>query len=130
MIEAKQDSEEVEQETINAYRVQKLSNGNVRIKSGGYVVTAPTYFEALEKYAQYNQEQIEEHLPAHLRERERKSIYDGYIPLYGFDSTGFHPEEILDAVTMHSLETVLDDLALNCHHGDYCSCYECEGDDE
>jgi len=128
---AAKETRDVESETINAYRVQKLSDGSVRIKAGGYVVTGPTYFEALERYAQYNQEQLER-LPDHLREDHRESIYDGAIPLRGFNSSGFTPEEILDAVTGHPLDVVLSDLAQNSDHDELCWCYECEvvGDDD
>jgi len=83
-------TEEVVEETINAYRVQKLADGRVRIENGGHVVIADTYLEALERYAIGERE----HMP-----RQANSIHDGYVPLKSMDSTGFTPEEILDAVT-------------------------------
>lgn len=101
--------ETVVEETIAAYRVQRLENGSVRIKSGGYVVTAPTFFEALERYAAYQREHIER-LPDHLRPDKRRSIHDGYVPLESFDSSGFSPLEILEAVTHHSVDVILDDI--------------------
>ena len=124
-------AETVEEETINAYRVQKLATGSIRIQSGGRVITAPTYYEALERYAAWGREDVEES-PEHLRPDKRASIYDGVIPLLGFDSSGFTPEEILDDVTGHPLEVVLDDLAQNSDHGGLCYCYECinEADQE
>ena len=101
--------ETVAEETIAAYRVQRLENGSVRIKSGGYVVTAPTFFEALERYAKYQREHIEG-LPDHLQPDKRRSIHDGYVPLESFDSSGFEPLEILEAVTHHPIEIILDDI--------------------
>ena len=103
------EGETVVEETINAYVVQKLKNGSVRIRAGGRVVTSPTYFEALESYAQWEQEDIEDS-PDHLRPEKRESIYDGVISLYSTDTAGFTPEEILDEVTGQPLERVLDDL--------------------
>ena len=102
----KPEGEEVEEETINAYRVQRHKNGSISIRSGGHVVHAPTYFEALERYAASEKERAQER-PEHLWESDRKSIYDGVIPLYSLDSSGFTPEEILDAVTGQPLESVL-----------------------
>ena len=119
-------SEEVVEETINAYRVQKMGNGSVRIKSGGRVSQAPTYYEALENYATWQQREVEDS-PDHLRERYESSIYDGVILLLGGNSDGFAPEEILDEVTGQPLESVLDDLAQNMGHDDLCWCYVCEG---
>lgn len=100
---------EVVEETINAYRVQKLDDGNVRIKSGGHVVTASTYFEALSQYAERERFEVETG-PEHLRDDKRESIYDGSIPLKSLDSAGFTPEEILDAVTIQPLGVVLEDI--------------------
>lgn len=100
---------EVVDETINAYVVQKLADGSVRLKSGGFVSIKQSYFEALESYAQHQREHVAD-LPEHLRRDQYGSIYDGYVPLQSFDSTGFTPEEILDAVTGHPLEIVLNDL--------------------
>lgn len=92
------DGREVVEETINAYRVQRLSDGSVRIKSPGRVVTSSTYFEALERYAQGEQRHIDG-LPPHLRSDHRESIRDGFIPLRGQDSSAFSPIEILEEVT-------------------------------
>lgn len=94
--------EEVIEETINAYRVQKLANGKIRIKAGGHVVVSPTYFEALERYAAWQAEEIEEG-PDHLRKDKLESIYDGYIPLKKNDSSGFTPREIIEHVTGSSV---------------------------
>lgn len=98
---------EVVEETINAYRVQKLSDGSIRIRSGGHVVTDTTYYEALKRYAESEYESMMES-PEHLRQNKVDSIYDGVIPLHSFDSSGFTPEEILDEVTGHPLDMVLD----------------------
>lgn len=70
---------EVVDETVNAYEVEKLSDGSVRLKSGGRVVVRPTYFEALQRYAQWMQEHIED-LPEHLREDRLEWISDGGNP--------------------------------------------------
>lgn len=102
------EGEKVVEETINAYRVQKLKNGKVRLKSGGAAVTAETYFEALERYAEREVCLIGE-APEHLRDEKRESIHDGFIPLKSFDSSGFTPREILDAVTMQPIERVMED---------------------
>lgn len=102
----KPEGEEVVEETINAYRVQRHKNGSISIRSGGHVVHAPTYFEALERYAASEKQRVEES-SEHLREDKRNSIYDGVIPLYSLDTSGFTPEEILDAVTGQPLERVL-----------------------
>lgn len=101
------EGEEVVEETINAYRVQKLKNGNVRIKSGGHVVGGATYFEALEQYAMSERQRVEA-APEHLRADKRESIYDGVIPLRALDTSGFTPEEILDEVTGQPLDRVLE----------------------
>lgn len=120
-------SEEVVNETINAYRVQKMADGSVRIKSGGHVSQAPTYFRALENYATWQQQEVEDS-PDHLREDRESSIYDGVILLRAGNSDGFTPEEILDEVTGQPLESVLEDLAQNMSHSDICWCHECEYD--
>jgi len=83
-------TEEVVEETINAYRVQKLADGRVRIQSGGNVVFGDTYLEALERYATG----VDEHVPGQV-----DTIHDGYVPLLSMDSAGFTPEEILNAIT-------------------------------
>lgn len=101
--------ETVTDETIIAYRVQKLENGSVRIKSGGYVVTAPTLFEALERYAIHQRKHIEDS-PDHLKPEKKRSISDGHIPLKSFDSSGFTPLEILKAVTYHPELVILNDI--------------------
>lgn len=98
---------EVVEETINAYRVQKLSDGSVRIRSGGHVVGGSTYYDALQRYAQSEQEQLED-LPRHLYVDHKERISDGVIPLYSFDSTGFTPREILNEVTGQPMEIVLE----------------------
>lgn len=103
------EGEKVVEETINAYRVQRLANGHVRIKSGGSVVTEPTYYEALEWYAQRQQYEIE-HASDHLQEEKRESITDGFIPLKSFDTSGFTPIEILDAVTIHPIDRIMEFL--------------------
>ena len=100
------EGEEVEEETINAYRVQRHKNGSISIRSGGHVVHAPTYFEALERYAASEKERVKGS-PKHLWKSERESIHDGVIPLNSLDSSGFTPEEILGAVTGQPLERVL-----------------------
>ena len=97
----------VEAETVNAYRVQKLSDGSVRIKSGGRVVVDDTYYGALERYAVGEKTDVE-NLPDHLRKDRESSIYDGYIQLDGFASTGFTPLEILDMVTAHPEAVLID----------------------
>lgn len=119
-------SEEVVGETINAYRVQKMGDGSVRIKSGGRVSTASTYYEALANYAAWQQREVGDS-PDHLREDHESSIYDGVIELLSGASNGFAPEEILDKVTGQPLESVLEDMAQNRDHDDFCWCYVCEG---
>ncbi len=89
---------EVEEETINAYRVQRLSDGSIRIKSGGHVVTDSTYFEALQRYAETEYEKMMDS-PEHLLEDKLGNIHDGYIPYYSYDTSGFTPLEILTEVT-------------------------------
>lgn len=101
---------EVVDETINAYRVQKLDDGRVRIDSNGLVTTAETYNEALRQYAELSAFLVEKRPSEQDRKEVRESIYDGSIPLKSFDSTGFSPEQILDEVTGQPLETVLADL--------------------
>lgn len=118
-------AEEVVDETINAYRVQKLANGQIRIKSGGRVVHGETYYKALQNYAEWEQADLEDS-PQHLRKDHWDSIHDGVIPLLSQNSNGVAPEEILDAVTGQPLWSVIDDMAQNMDHDDLCWCYECE----
>lgn len=68
------DSRTVVEESVSHYQVERLSDGTVRLQSGGSVVHAPTYYEALERYAQWRQEHIGD-LPEHLRADKRNSIY-------------------------------------------------------
>lgn len=103
------EGEKVVEETINAYRTQKLANGNIRIKSGGHVSTGQTYYEALRRYAEQEQLWIEE-APEQLKGEKEGSIHDGWVSTRSLDSSGFTPEEILDEVTMQPLEVVLEDL--------------------
>jgi len=65
--------EEVVDESVSHYRVQKLASGSVRVRSGGHVVTAATYYEALARFAESEAEQIEE-APEHLKDDKRESI--------------------------------------------------------
>lgn len=114
-------------ETINAYRVQKLSDGTVRLQAGGHVVHGDTYFDALEQYAQSEAANIET-LPEHLRHDHRDRIHDGVIPLKSMDSTGFTPVEILDAVCGQPTTTIIDDLGRDYEHREHCGCVRCTTD--
>lgn len=100
----------VVKETINAYRVQKLADGRVRIDTNGLVATADTYNEALRQYAKLSDHVIDLRPSEEERERRRESIHDGSIPLKRFDSDGFTPKWILHEVTEQPVETVLADL--------------------
>lgn len=97
------EGEEVVEETVNAYRVQKLKNGSIRVVSGGSVSVGETYFDALRSYAEWQREELEE-VPEHLKPEKIKSIYDGIVPLNEHDSAGFTPMEILAAVTGYQPE--------------------------
>ena len=110
---------EVVDETINAYVVQKLDDGSVRLRSGGFVTIKDSYFECLQSYAQHQQEHVAD-LPEHLRRDRYGSIYDGYVPLLSFDSSGFTPEQMLDEITSHPLEIVLGDLDFVVDENDCC----------
>lgn len=103
------DNREVVEETINAYVVQKLSDGTVRLRSGGHVVEGETYPEVLERYAQFEGKKKSE-MAEHLKPDNLNNIHDGYVSLYSFDSRGFTPREILEEVTMHPYEIVEQDL--------------------
>lgn len=75
MKEAKKpDRERVVDESVSHYRVEKLADGRVKVSSGGAVSIAETYYEALQSFAEWQQEHLEER-PEHLREDQLKSIY-------------------------------------------------------
>jgi len=108
-MESHSSDREVVDRTVNAYVVEKLSDGAVRLRSGGYVAINQSYFACLQAYAEHQQEHVSD-LPEHLHRDRYGSIYDGYIPLRSFNSDGFEPAEILSEVTAQPLEIVLDDL--------------------
>lgn len=91
-------SEEIVDETINAYRVQRLEDGRIRIDHGGVAVHGETLYEAMIAYGEFHL-QLREAEPGAVDEMRRKSIHDGNVPLRHHDSGGFTPEEILMAVT-------------------------------
>lgn len=75
MKESKQPAgEEVVDESVSHYKAEKLADGRVRVSSGGHVCVAPTYYEALQNYAEWGQRRIED-APDHLREDKRESIH-------------------------------------------------------
>jgi len=71
---ARPEGEEVVDESVSHYRVQKLKNGKVRVKAGGHVVTAETYWKALARLAESEQERLEDK-PDHLKDDQWDSIY-------------------------------------------------------
>lgn len=71
---ARPGGEEVVDESVSHYRVQKLKNGKVRVKAGGHVVTAETYWKALARLAESEQERLEDK-PDHLKDDQWDSIY-------------------------------------------------------
>jgi hypothetical protein len=66
-------SEVVTDESVSHYRVQKLADGSVRVRAGGHVVGAPTYYEALARFAESEAERIED-AADHLKDDKRESI--------------------------------------------------------
>lgn len=71
---ARAECEEVVDESVSHYLVQKLKNGKVRVKAGGHVVTAETYWKALKRLAETEQEKLEDK-PDHLKDDQWDSIY-------------------------------------------------------
>lgn len=80
------DSADVVEESISHYRVQRLDNGQIRVRKGGHVVHATTYYEALQQFAETEAERIEES-PEHLRHDKRMSVShdcghpEDYVPV-------------------------------------------------
>lgn len=68
------DGEKIVDESVAHYQVEKLADGRVKVSSGGKVSIGQTYYDALESFAQWQQEEIEDS-PEHLRERHLESIY-------------------------------------------------------
>jgi len=77
---ARTDDREVVAESVSHYRVQRLSDGTIRVRSGGHVTHGETYYEALARYAEWQQSDLED-LPEHLREDKWKCVsYDTVNP--------------------------------------------------
>jgi alkanesulfonate monooxygenase SsuD/methylene tetrahydromethanopterin reductase-like flavin-dependent oxidoreductase (luciferase family) len=74
---------EVVEEAINHYNAEKLSDGRVRIRSGGHVVVDETYYKALERFARTEQESLEE-LPEHLSDDQWNSPYHDAAHTYTY----------------------------------------------
>lgn len=68
------EKEKVVDETVNKFLTQKMGDGSIRIRTGGRVVTAETFWKALKALAESEQEDLEK-LPEHLREDWWNSIY-------------------------------------------------------
>lgn len=83
MAEQRRDERHVVEESINHYNAEKLSDGTVRVRSGGHVVEAETYYKALELFAASEQEHLED-LPEHLREDQWSSPYHDTAHMYEY----------------------------------------------
>ena len=66
--------EQTVDESVSHYKVEKLADGRVKVSSGGSVSIAETYYKALQNFAEWQQEHLEER-PDHLREDQLNSIY-------------------------------------------------------
>lgn len=93
---------DVVEESVSHYRVQKLSDGTIRVKSGGHVVEGETYYKALARLAEWQQEELETK-PDHLRENQWKSVYHDTVNPELDGVQGNDAEEIK--------EEVIDDVA-------------------
>lgn len=98
MPDSRKDSREVVDTSVSHYRVEKLSDGSVKVSSGGRVSIAATYYKALLHQAERGQSHLEK-LPDHLREDKHDSIYhdtshptmfdeDGLPLVFGVNSLG------------------------------------------
>jgi hypothetical protein len=65
----------VVERSVSHYLVEKLSDGTIRLKSGGHVVESDNYYKALERFAAGQFEHLEE-LPEHLYEDQYGSPYN------------------------------------------------------
>lgn len=98
---ARPEGEEVVDESVSHYRVQKLKNGKVRVKAGGHVVTAETYWKALARLAESEQERLEDK-PDHLKDDQWDSIY--------WNVTDPRLEDVIQPDEDHRRENVLEAL--------------------
>jgi len=96
---ARPEGEEVVDESVSHYLVQKLKNGKVRVRAGGHVVTAETYWKALERLASSEQERLEEK-PDHLKDDQWDSIY--------WNVTDPRLEDVIQPDEEHRRDNVLD----------------------
>jgi len=74
MPEARTNDREVVAESVSHYRVQRLSDGTIRVRSGGHVTHGETYYKALARYAERQQRALED-LPEHLRNDKWKGVF-------------------------------------------------------
>lgn len=83
--------EDVREETINAYTVQRTDEGKIRIRSGKNVIERDTYPQALKAYAEWMEERKGEENDEFFR--------DGAIPTNRYRSDGFRPIRVLAEIT-------------------------------